>query len=175
MKTAVDEAEKALRAAEREGLPPLALTCLALAALLVVLVELSKREFLAPLLHRPYYARRDFSPEFGLAARSGLLAAESTHPLLTVLELEDALRETIEARYPAARFAEQDALARDLAEKGLPEGDAAKVAALARRLRRLGSQLTDKRPPRPSDDELARLHRETVALAERIVQSAERK
>lgn len=175
MKAAVVDAENALRDAEREGIPPFLLSLLGLGALLAVLVELLRRELASPRLHRPFYARRDFSPEFGLAARSRLLALPTTHPLLTILEFEDALRETIEACFPSARFFEHEALARDLEEAGLTGAESTRVAALAVRLRRLGSQLTTERPPRPSDEELASLHRETMALTERIVQSAGRK
>jgi hypothetical protein len=148
-----------VREAFQDGIPEMA--WLLAAALLGVLVV--GREFrqlrLRGTFAQPRYAREvPVLAQAGTWARAEVLAAPSTTPLLSLIELETALSESLQHRLGVSPTQSIAALRTALTARGLDTGSADRLVGLLLELRRLGQSLASRRPKRPSSASVKRLH-----------------
>jgi len=118
---------------------------------------------------QPRYARAvPVIAQAGPWARAEVLAAPSTTPLLSLVELETALSEALVQKLGVSPAQTAVALRQDLVSHGLDAAPADRLVALLSELRQLGQSLAARRPKRPSSAQLKRLHDQGMHLLEAI-------
>ncbi len=164
--------EEALGDIEGQGLPQ-ALT-LALAAVLAfwVLGSELRRNTFRQLTMSPAYARQaPLAAQTGASARAEILGAPQTSPLLSVIEMDAALREAVEQRLginPSLRRAEFE---ERLATTKMGKDDAKELTALLETTRTYGASLAEGKPVRPSTTALKQLHDRSMKLLGAILEA----
>jgi hypothetical protein len=159
----------------KEGLPaPLALALAGILALFILAREL-KRNVSAPLALVPGFARaRPLAAQMGPASRAEVLGGSHTSPLLSVIEMDVAIREALEIRLKLSSGLARDGLLAGLEQRGLSRADARDLVSLLDKTRSWGASLAARRPVRPSRSELKQVHDKAMHLLT-LIRRAEQK
>src|SRR5690606_5176455 len=100
----------------------------------------------------------------GLGARALVLSSARANPILALLELDGAVRETIARRLQINPSGTVNELREKFVSSGLSVDDSQDLAELLNRLRGYGQGLTQGKSKKPTDSELERLHGTAMRL-----------
>jgi hypothetical protein len=150
---------------DEEGMPPVAATFLAaLLALLVVSREFRGNLSMPPLASNSFARPPLLAAQTGLGARAHVLASKNAHPILALMELDAALRETAARRLGVNPSGSESALRDSFHQSGLGADDAASLAKVLTDLRTYGQSLGQGKPKKTSESSMRNYHRESMRL-----------
>jgi hypothetical protein len=120
-------------------------------------------------LRLPSFAQAPLlATQAGVGARASVLSAERTNPILALLELDAALRQSAAQRLLESPHASPEALSQALKERGLSEKSARELQDLLAELRALGQGLSKRRTRKPTERTMKRVHTTAMRLIEEI-------
>lgn len=161
----LEEATQAARSIREDGLPPGLALLFAGAVGLWLFSSQIKSHIRIPQLRDFSFTRPHLlSSQAGLGARALVLSAPQSNPVLALLELDAALRESLSQRLGLNAGAPSAELARQAGLKGLSERDATSLASILATFRGYGELLTVGKSKKPTEQELKRLHNESMRL-----------
>lgn len=174
-KRQLGEAAQALASVDEEGMPAAMATFLAaLLALLLVSREFQGNLRLSPLVPSSFARPYLLAAQTGLGARAHILGSKNASPILALMELDAALRETAARRLGVNPSGTQAQLTDSFHSSGLAKDDAASLAKLLTDLRTYGQSLGQGRPKKTTENSMRNYHRESMRLLkemERVRQS----
>ncbi len=161
----LDELISSTAAIEENGLPPgLSLALAAMLALWLFSSQL-KSHLRTPQLVGYGFARPPaLAAQTGLGARALVLSSARANPVLALLELDGAVRETVARRLQINPSGSMSELREKFAASGISAEDARDLAELLSQLRGFGQGLTQGKTKKPTDSELERLHGRAMRL-----------
>lgn len=150
---------RAARSVRDEGLPSFWSLILA-GAIAVLILRSELRLNVSPPRHiLPLFARaRPLAAQNGVASRAEVLGAPQTSAVLSILEMDLALREAVELRLGVSSGLSRAELTEALFKRGMTQSESVSLVTLLEDMRAFGSTLSNRRPARPSRAELKRLH-----------------
>lgn len=165
MKRQLEEAAQAMRAMDEEGMPPFMATFLAAMLALLVLSREFKGNLRVPQLSYYSFARPPLlAAQTGLGARANILGSKNASPILALMELDAALRETAARRLGVNPSGSESDLKDSFHKSGLGPDDATSLAKLLTDLRTFGQSLGQGRPKKTTDSSMRNYHRESMRL-----------
>lgn len=168
-KRSLEEAAQAIAAMDEEGMPPhLALFIAALLALLVLSREFQGSLRFSPLVQSSFARPYVLAAQTGLGARAHVLSSKNASPILALLELDAALRETAARRLGINPSGSEAHMAESLHHSGLNKDDAASLAKLLTTLRSFGQSLGQGRPKKATENSMRNYHRESMRLLQEM-------
>lgn len=169
LKRRLEEAAKAVSEMDEEGMPPaLAMFLAAVLALLVLSREFQGSLRLAPLVQSSFARPYVLAAQTGLGARAHVLSSKNANPILALLELDAALRETAARRLGVSPSGSEAHMSESLRSSGLSKDDAASLAKLLTTLRSYGQSLGQGRPKKATENSMRNYHRESMRLLEEM-------
>ncbi len=169
MKRHFEDAASAVLAMDEEGMPPMMATFLAaLLGLWVVSREARGNLRLPPLLDFSFARAPILAAQTGLGARADILGSSKANPILALMELDAALRETAARRLGLNPNAPPEELEEASVSSGLSPDEAASLAKLLADLRTYGQSLGQGRPKKASEATLKAYHEESMRLLRRM-------
>lgn len=165
LKRELEEAAQAMGAMDEAGMPPAMATFLAALLALMIVSREYKGNLRVPRL--PYYsfARPPLlAAQTGLGARADVLGSKNAHPILALMELDAALRETAARRLGVNPSGSEAGLKDSFHNSGLCAEDAASLAKLLTDLRTYGQSLGQRRPRKTTENVMRNYHRESMRL-----------
>lgn len=154
---------------QHDGLPPG--LAMALAAFLSVwaLSTMIARNLRGGELHLLSFSRpHALAAQAGLGARASILAAKESNPVLALLELDAALRETVARRLGLNAAQPRERLSKELQEQGLSRKDSESLCNLLVELRTHGESLSKAKWRGPTEHLMKRVHEESMRLLNEI-------
>lgn len=165
----MDDAAAALASMDEEGIPPALAIALAAALALFALSSQLKNDLVLPRLSSQSFSRAPLlAAQTGLGARAEILSSKNASPILALMEMDAAIRETIARRLGINPAGTKDELSRAFTEKGLSPDDAAHLSNLLSEFRAYGQSLGRGRPRRTTEASMNNYHRESMRLLETI-------
>lgn len=165
----LEEATQAARSIHEEGMPPgLALLFAGVVGLWLFSSQLRSHIRIPQLKDFSFTRPHLLSSQAGLGARALVLSAPRANPILALLELDAALRESLTQRLGLNGGSPGASLAEQAKAHGLSHDDARCLAALFATLRSYGERLTVGKSKKPTEDELKRLHHESMRLLSEV-------
>lgn len=161
----LDELVSATAAIKENGIPPGLSLALAAAIALWLFSSQLKSHLRTPQLVGYGFARPPaLAAQTGLGARALVLSSASANPILALLELDGALRETVARRLQLNPSGSANELREKFTHCGLSAEDSHDLADLLSQLRGYGQGLTQGKSKKPTDSELERLHGRAMRL-----------
>jgi hypothetical protein len=165
----MEEAAAAVAAIEEEGIPPALATALAALLAIWALSSQLKGNLLLPRLAGQSFARAPLlAAQTGLGARADILSSRKANPILALMELDAAIRETIARRLGINPAGNRDELSRAFSGSGLSKDDSDRLANLLSELRGYGQSLGQGKPRRTTEQSMKKYHQESMRLLEEI-------
>ncbi len=158
-------ARQAVEGMAKTGMPPeLATSLAAVMAIWIFLYQLRSQLRLPRLLALSFTRPPALSGQAGYGGRARLLSSPKTNSLLPVMELDSALRETIQRKLALPASLPLEELLSAVRQTGVSSGDTQELGALLREFRRYGQSLSDGKPLRATERELSALHARSMRL-----------
>ena len=165
LKRHLEEAAQTMISMDEEGMPGAVATFLAaLLALMVVSRELSGNVNLSPLPENSFSRPALLAAQTGLGARANILGSKNAHPILALMELDAALRESAARRLGVSPSGSERDLTDSFQSSGLAADDAASLAKLLTDLRTYGQSLGQGKPKKTTESSMRNYHRESMRL-----------
>lgn len=165
LKRHLEDAVSAVAGMDDEGMPPMMATFLAaLLGLWVVSREGRGNLRLPPLLGFSFARAPILAAQTGLGARADILGSAKANPILALMELDAALRETAARRLGVGPSGTPEEVKGAFLKAGLSPDDAASLARLLADLRSYGQSLGQGKPKKTTEASLKAYHRESIRL-----------
>jgi len=165
----LEEAQRSLGTIAEEGIPPLLATLMA--ALLAAWVAFSQARGnlqFSRMVGQSFARAPLMAAQTGLGARADILGSRQANPILALMELDAALRETATRYLGVNPMGNLPQLTDTFAASGLSPSDAASLATLLIDLRSYGQSLGLGRPKKAHENTLRKYHREAMRLLEEM-------
>ena len=170
----LEELKKSAAKVGRDGMPPVAATALAAVLGLWLFQGQLKRNLRLFDSPSQSFARAPLlAAQTGLSARATVLSSKNAHPILALMELDAALRETLARRLQLNPSEASEQLAPALVSAGFSPSNASTLIGLLSQLRDLGQSLAHKKPRKISNQKLKNLHAESMRMLKEIEQASQ--
>jgi hypothetical protein len=154
---------------EKDGIPPGLAMALALLLSIWVISTMISRNLRGGELLLPSFARAPaLAAQTGVGARASVLGAKNANPVLALMELDAALRETIGSRLNVNAAQPRTQLLSELITRGLSRKTAEDVCDLLLELRHHGESLSKRKRRTPTDQVLKGVHQRAMRLLNEI-------
>jgi hypothetical protein len=169
MRARIEELGRRLQTIDDEGLPAeWALGLAAALALWIFLTQLRSGLRVPRLTDFSFARPAPLAAQSGLGARASVLGAQTTSPVLALMELDAAIRDTLSLRLGLEVSTLGQELRARMEASGISSKDAKELEGLLSRLRHYGQSLTARKPLRPTAKELEALHLKSMHLISEI-------